>query len=539
MFLRNLDMLSPTITLYYKQNNTHPSFISGILTIFTYLIIFIYGFFYFLKYINRSNPMAYFFNRYVEDVGTFSFSDSNFFNYIQIVNGRHRKSIEFDSSKIEIIGINKTVEDFLATETTIPHWIYGKCDNEINMKEIDFVLKNEAYNNSACLKQFYNPTNGNYYNISDDNFEWPNIQHGASHPNYSYYGVIIRRCENSSINKCSSEKEINSYLNEAYISFNIIDHYVDILNYSNPVTKFIYSITNPLFKDSYIINNLNFNPGKIKSYDNVFSDKTVEQTAYFFHENSRTTALAKNSNIIAVYFILMQNTQLYYERRYQKLQDALSDIGGYGSIITLMAKCLNYLIARFKILTDTQEILSKILNKNISVYEKLAKTKSLKKFIEEKNDKNNEEENKIKIYDSGQNIKKLINKAKSEDGKDGDKKILSRRINVINGNLGEETNRINKNSENSEQNIISEQKPEIPRQTKGRNSKNFIKQNFALIDRQGNFNCCNYFCYLLSCKHINSKIKYYEELRRLIISEECMTQNYLNIYKLLELHDFN
>ena len=377
-------MLSPTITLYYKQNNTHPSFISGILTIFTYLIIFIYGFFYFLKYINRSNPMAYFFNRYVEDVGTFSFSDSNFFNYIQIVNERHRKSIEFDSSKIEIIGINKTVEDFLATETTIPHWIYGKCDNEINMKEIDFVLKNEAYNNSACLKQFYNPTNGNYYNISDDNFEWPNIQHGASHPNYSYYGVIIRRCENSSINKSSSEKEINSYLNEAYISFNIIDHYVDILNYSNPVTKFIYSITNPLFKDSYIINNLNFNPGKIKSYDNVFSDKTVEQTAYFFHENSRTTALAKNSNIIAVYFILMQNTQLYYERRYQKLQDALSDIGGYGSIITLMAKCLNYLIARFKILTDTQEILSKIINKNISVYEKLAKTKSLKKFIEKK-----------------------------------------------------------------------------------------------------------------------------------------------------------
>ena len=77
-----------------------------------------------------------------------------------------------------------------------------------------------------------------------------------------------------------------------------------------------------------------------------------------------------------------------------------------------------------------------------------------------------------------------------------------------------------KNSENSEQNIISEQKPEVPRQTKGTNLKNFIKQNFALIDRPGNFNCCNYFCYLISCKHINSKIKYYEELRRLIISEE-------------------
>ena len=69
-------------------------------------------------------------------------------------------------------------------------------------------------------------------------------------------------------------------------------------------------------------------------------------------------------------------------------------------------------------------------------------------------------------------------------------------------------------------------------------TKNYIRRDFALIDKKEKFNCFNYFFYIIFCKQVNSKIKYYEELRRLIISEECMIQNYLNIYKLLEAQDF-
>ena len=65
-------------------------------------------------------------------------------------------------------------------------------------------------------------------------------------------------------------------------------------------------------------------------------------------------------------------------------------------------------------------------------------------------------------------------------------------------------------------------------------TKYHIKRDFALIDEKDKFNCFSYFFYIIFCKQINSKINYYEELRRLIISEECMFQNYLNIYKLLE-----
>ena len=85
MFLKAMDMLSPKITLYYKRKDTHASAISGFFTIISYIVIITFGVIYFIRYIKRENPTAYSFNRYVNDAGIFSFIDSNFFNYIQLL----------------------------------------------------------------------------------------------------------------------------------------------------------------------------------------------------------------------------------------------------------------------------------------------------------------------------------------------------------------------------------------------------------------------------------------------------------------------
>ena len=541
MFLRNIDMLSPTITLYYKQNETHASIISGILTIIAYTLIFIYGFLYSLNFINREDPIAYYFNRYVEDIGTFSFNDSYFFHYIQLIRSGSRETIDIDFNKIEIIGINRSLEYYMKNGKNITHWIYGKCDEEININDINYLLNNETFMKSACIKKFYNSEKKKYFYIYEEGFEWPVIKHGASNVNITYYGTVIQKCSNSSGNNCSSEEEINSYLYDVYLSFNIIDYYVDVLNYKNPISKFLYSITTRLTDDSYIINNLNFNPGLLKSYDNLFRAKSIERLVYFFHENSKTTTYLENTNILSVFFIYMQNTQLYYERRYQGFQDALSVIGGYGSIMITLASCINYLIARSNMLIDTQLLLTNIIEKNISVYENIVKNQGIKRLINQNINLNNNNELNIKIFDpNNNNTNNLMNNRKiSEDKKSEDKKIISKRINVIKNNIGEETNR-NNNVNNSEQNVIIEQKKsEGFEKLKRMSTRNNIKRDFALINKKDSFNCFDYFFYIIACKQINSKIKYYEELRRLIISEECMIQNYLNIYKLLEVHNFN
>ena len=545
MFLRATDMLSPKITLYYKQKNAHNSIISGILTIIAYVFILVYAFIFIIKYINKENPSAYYFNRYVEDVGNFSFKSSHFFNYLQLLNSGNTEIIDIDFSKIEIIGINTTLETFFEKKENFSFWVYSKCDNETKMDDIEYLLNNdENYLKSACLKKFYNNDKRKYYNINDDNFEWPVIKYGASNPNGTFYGVIIRKCMNSSFgNYCSSEEDINNYLYNAYLSFNILDHNVDILNYKKPIINFFYSITNGLTPDSYIVNNLNFNPALIKSYGNsidFLNDKPIEQTAYSFHENSKTTTDLKNTNILGVFFIWMQNSQEYYERHYKKLQELLSEIGGFANIVIVIAKCINYLIARFNMLSDTQELLTNIIKKNVSIYEKLIRTKSLKNFIGENHHKINEDNHNIKIKEHRKENNEILNIENSLVENNCDNKIKNQRINVIkNNNLGEETNRYHKiNNENSEQNIILEKKSKDIGKLQRMSTKNYIRRDFALIDKKEKFNCFNYCFYIIFCKQVNSKIKYYEELRRLIISEECMIQNYLNIYKLLEAQDF-
>ena len=150
----------------------------------------------------------------------------------------------------------------------------------------------------------------------------------------------------------------------------------------------------------------------------------------------------------------------------------------------------------------------------------------------------NEDNSTLKLFGSNNNIKKIINTENSENEKEEDKKIIHKIkvINSNNNNLGEETNRINKNEENSEQQISKKKSEENLEKIKRMTTRNYILRDFSLIKEKDNFNCFSYFIYIFLCKRKNSNIKYYEELRRLIISEECMIQNYLNIHKLLDLN---
>ena len=540
MFLRQFDTLSPPITLYYKKRNSHASLFSGILTILAYILIFSFVLIYFIRYINRENPTIYFFNRYVNDIGIFSFKDSNFFNYVHISQGKTRKVKEVDFNKVEIIGVNISMDGFINSgedESHFNHWVYGKCNNETNTKGVIDLMNNETFNKSACIKKFYK-LNDTYYDINDKNFEWPIIKHGVSNPNFSIFGVIVRKCQNTSFRLenfgiCDSENEINEYIKNSVLSFFIKDNYVDILNYKNPVSNFLFKVDNGINAHSFLLNNLNFYPGLIKSFDDLFNDNFVEQTTYFFYQNSKQTYLIQNTQYLGAFYIWLQNSQQYYERHYHKIRDAMAEMGGYANIIIMLAKFINYLISKFNMLRDTQELISSVLKKNNLVYEKIIKTPSIEKFIgENDNLKNKNMTLNIKQLNS-EPINTKMNVENAEDGKEDDKKIINHRINVINNNLGEETNRINKYLENSKQNIIIKKNPdEIKRQS----TKAFIKHTFAKIDKNSSFHCWNYYLYLISCKKINEKIKYYEDLRRLIISEEFIFQNYFNMYKLLEIH---
>ena len=648
MFIKKLDMLSPPITLYYKGENNHSSIFSGILTVISYAIILAAGIYYALEFINKDNPTAYFYNRYMEDVGTFPINASSMFHFLQVYSTSTNTPIPTDFNKIEIVGIDVTIDNY-ENDTDLSkynHWIYGNCNNETDTEGINYLINQDLFTECACIRKYYNKETKKYYDSKDENFKWPFIMHGASHPDVNYYGVVVKKCENTELRiknfgQCSPEEEISKYLEHIYINFRIVDHYTDVINYKEPFTKYLYAITNGIFNGTYTINHLNFNPAFMETHNGIFFDNRVEEIAYSFTTNEKITSEAKNISIITGFYFWIQNVQQYFEREYRRLQDILSDIGGIGSIILIIAEGINYLVSNFIILLDTERLIlnielnnsknvdkkptfyrtlneilapprrfiinnSDILNnsRQSSNYEGTMKediniiknnninidNENLKNQFKKKNDTlnrylknkyNTKKENSLNIKEyrnekieniifSNKNNEEEINesyKIPSQNNRDYHDKIkfshsyeesikqdylkdrqqynnkkfyhINSEIKIFNserGNLpGELIPKINNKKKNYKViNNENKNKKYLENNDKYNNSdidKN--KDNIKLYNEH-NFNWFNYICYMICCGKNNPKIKYYENLRTQIISEENIIQNHLDIYKLVK-----
>ena len=350
MFLKNLDIISPKITLYYKGEKTHNSRISGIITIIGSVIILVLCIIDLVNCFKKKNPTAYFFNRYVEDVGDFYINETSLFNYFQLVNKRSREPIDIDFNKIEIVGINISLDTVIDNNFNLEnfhHWYYGKCDDYINNKEN--IITNKILNKTACIKKYFDYNKKKYFNVDDINFVNPVIKRGASHPNLTIYGIIIKKCENNDFRKnnsgeYSSEEDINNYIKNLYISLTIVDNYIDVLNNKKPINQFLYSITDSIDSDSLFVNNINFNPTVIRSYQGLIFNDFEEQHSYSFKENSKLTIMLEDTKILTCFYFWIQNSQQYYERHYPNIALVFSNIGGTGSALFFDIKINKYYI---------------------------------------------------------------------------------------------------------------------------------------------------------------------------------------------------
>ena len=373
MFIKKFDWLSPPITLYFKGENQHGSIISAILSMICYILVLISGVYYSKNFVNREDPKAYFFNRYVVDAGYFPVNASSMFNVIQVSETSNNKIIPFDFTAFRVVGVdNIFYEDYMNNPDILEkenHWVYGFCNNNTDTEGIGNLIDFDYFEQSACIRKFYDKDKKTYFNTGDPGFKWPIIEKGCSNPERTFFGIIMQRCDKSpNILKsqgpeCKSEEEITKVINAVSLNFQLIDHYADMLNYEMPFTKYFYEVTSAITNGAYIINHLNFNPAMMITHNGLVFEHTKEEPSYFFTQNEKHTV--DNSNLlegqslngclIGIYF-WMQNTLQHYERNYDRLQDLLSDIGGVSSIVVTLGYYANLLIHNYVIVLDTQDL---------------------------------------------------------------------------------------------------------------------------------------------------------------------------------------
>ena len=522
MLFRKLDLLSPPITFYHRGYLSHPSILSGILSIVSMILILILAVYYSLEIIQRKNPKIFSYTTFVEDAGTFAMNSSHLFHFISmssIFNNFIIDGVNF--SHFRIVGLQDYYEAYLMTKnlSDYEHWLYGKCNNNTDTQGISNLITYNFFENSACIRKYYSTKDQKYYDTDNPRFKWPVIAHGTYNPNYQIYNIVIETCKEDTIDlilgegsHCHVEDffELNeniSYYAVAYLYY--INNFINIINYEKPKKQFVDVIEATLYKNEYTANHLNFDPVQVKTHNGLIFDNIEEEALPIFGRNDVFTIEKEGYDIFTSYIFWLKNTMNFHERDYKRIQDVISSIGGIYQFITIVAIYINSLYNNYIVLSDTENLLNSSIHneRTISIKNEIERKRTRQKLRELKNEK-------IKNNISN-NMDYSIEKPKNKNIKNS----------KIDNNLSKSNNNIciaSTDNINSNQNHIDTKK-----------IKNLNKFNNR-AEREKEKNFCGFLFFKLSCAKKENIFKIYNEFRKKMISEEHLIKNHLNIYNLLK-----
>ena len=514
MFLRKLDYISPSVTFYYKGFSSHSSILSGIISVISFILITTITIYFSLDIIKHQNPTAFYFNRFKEEAGIFPLNASSFFHFISL--NTEEGDGGFDFKSFRVIGLETYFQEYYENKnlSNYNHWLYGYCINETDTIGIEYLIKYDFFQKSACIRKYFSSSDQKYYDSGDPKFRWPVMAYGTYNPKNKFYTIILEKCEEETLHlingeektKCKNTQEIKKSLgfnSVAYLFF--IDHDIDVLNYENPISKYFYRIENALQQGNYPINHLNFFPSMIKTHNGLIFDNIIEKLSYFYERNDVFT-YNDNTDIYTVYYLWLNNRIHCYERTYKRIQEIISNIGGIYQFITFVAIFLNSFYNKYIVLLDTENLLK------TSIYSEKYNFHKNRKFPKNL-------DNLIKHRKSSGNIEIEKNNASFSDIKKRNKKIKNSNDKI----LAKSTDFCLKNP--NENNIKSQK------------SLNEEKNKKEKKDGNNNNNYWKFILYKLSLDKNNNNFGIYQNFRMKIISEEHLIRNHLNIYNLLRVNE--
>ena len=575
MFIKHLDFISPPISFYHKGHLSHFSIVSGIITIISVIIIISLAIYFSLDLIKRRNPVAFYYNSFVKDAGEFPLNASSFFHFISLSVNNNNVDNGVDFKTFRVIGFNDFFTNYLEDRnlSKYEHWLYGLCNNKTDTEGISNLIEYDFFEKSACIKKYFNPQDKKYYNIGEGKFKWPILAHGTFNPETKFYGMIIERCQEETINlvlgegnHCISDEELsNLFTGVGAVHLYYIDHYIDVLNYKNPTRKFLYNIENGIYLGEYTENNININPTSVRTHNGLILDNIEEEFSYSFERNDAYTYASGNHEIFTTYYIWLKNRINYYERNYKRIQDVFSSIGGIYQITFVIAVLINRLYNNYIVLCDTESLLfsSIYTEKNTYFKKKTIINSVIEENIEQEkqNNSNSDKTKDIKKESIEQETNKTEKKSFNEAKINFEEEVnvmeqnktqirfshSSKDSNSLSNNVGdknekshftEEVNKINSaNNNNFEDNkttdnfLASSNAPSIRYMPTIRNIPTIPKEK----KKRRKF--WNYILYFISCEKKNNFFKVYKDFRIKIFSEEHLIRNHLNIYNLLRVSD--
>ena len=378
-----------------------------------------------------------------------------------------------------------------------------KCKQEEFGDNHQHLLLEGELSNSYCLKDFN-------YNLT--------FAGGFKYERMSYIRIKIFPCKNTTKNNnhCKPQEELDAYMTSGYFSILLKDIGLNPSNFTYPTIPTLQDLYTTVDRRLYKNYILNFGLTEIQTDIGFFNEQIKNDKYIQFRKEFQTFSFRDEGEYlkgkdICLIQIRLDDNILIQQRKYTKISEILSRIGGYMqlmyTVFLLLAASINKIDSELKIINsifnfnlNQNKIVLKL--KSLKTINSMTVSKSDKRLILPLNNKiksvntfnfdNNRSNNNLIIKNNfnniimnGCNTKKMNKKKKSIFNKIYLKSSEENKNKSINSIIN-----LNKNGDNNVVKINNEITP--------KNNNFFNVNRDGLINEnndQINLNMLNYFCH--------------------------------------------
>ena len=440
MTLKNLDYLSPKISLFFYGRRRHSALLGGILTILMVISCSSYIFYLCLDVCRHNTSISQYYRHLFKDPGMYLFNNTDgIFHFFQFYNPKNKSLYGKFNSKYIRFFMTSISDEYKSNPQILSendHWVYDNCRDRIDNEFFDDdIFTNTSFEYGICLRYYYNKIDKKYYPIEDtNNFIYPHLANIELNMNYSI-ATVIEKCDNNSIltealGFCADEKDIDDYLKVNYgLNFNVLEHEINPENYTNQIFYFIYGISSILQPSKIKEHNIIFVPLKTDIKGGLLIPKRTQKLTYSFYDYyQRDEELNTNNNkILSIYNFCLSPAGFVFKSDYETIYDCFPKMGGIIQLIYYLFFGINFFYNRFTIINDTKRLFFQLnnnerANRNIQILHFSKAVNSLRrvsskivyKIKDEDKRKCSSMDPKNSYYNSNCNIFKRLSKNKTD-----------------------------------------------------------------------------------------------------------------------------
>jgi hypothetical protein len=227
-----------------------------------------------------------------------------------------------------------------------------QCDTKKFGKKYQDLFHKDELNDSYCIKNI---------NLT--------LRGGFKYDELSYIRIDIYPCVNSTKNNnhCKSKDEIDKHLTSAYFSLLVKDVGFNPFNYSIPTIPILQDLYTTIDKSIFKEYIVYIGIAEIDTDIGLFSNRIKKDNyikfirdfhSFFFVDQEYYNSGKK----IVTAHIRLEDSIFYLKRKYTKMSEVFSSIGGYMQIITTIFTLIALFVKKFNI---EEKLLNSLFNFNI------------------------------------------------------------------------------------------------------------------------------------------------------------------------------